>query len=584
VRVLYLVTATSAGEVTMSLTKKHSPSQGIGPAKQRLTKKSLVLALSKIDPSAEPTWFAVACILANVWGEDGRDFFIRFSEGGYWTAPYQNFSKKETNTKYDRALRGKTEQGKYSNIRNLLGMAGLKIDDVEFEEINTVVTDEVAQKAREVETLQHGYSLISLGGQVRVINNQEVALLRANEISHGINLYQRNDAILIMKRRLIAEGLSDSQLFINNFFVNPKTTVYEALAFHPIEQPKNVLNFWREPLAPLAGEGTEYIVDFLRDIICAGDNKATDYLLNFLAHMLQKPEVKPGVIVVLLGGQGVGKGTFFRLLQAIWKSSVMLVQDIDQVVGRFNSGLERCFVVCMDEAIFRGDRKASERLKALVTEPFFRIEEKYQPSRTIESFHRFFAATNSKHFGQVDIDDRRYFFLKVSSKRQCDHSYFTQLHKLISDRSVMSAFVHDLRERNIESVNIYERPNAEEHVLQRIKSLHGFPRFWYDFLVSERVKAEGCFIATMALKQLYTDYNQREEKYFPLQSNEISNYISEMCPSALKARQAGGDAYSQRGYNFPPLSVCREEFEVYFGAKLDWDIYPGDQPLHNSPF
>jgi hypothetical protein len=583
VQVLYLVIVTSAGEVTMSFNKKHLTSQGISPARQRLTEKSLVLALSRIDPSGEPTWFAVACVLANVWGEEGRNFFIRFSEGGYWSSPYQKFNEKEVHTKYDRVLRRKSGGGN-SNIRKLLKMADLKINDVEFEQVNRAVNDEEAQKTRAGGILQLNYSLISLGGQVRVINNQEVALLRANETSHGINLYQRKDAILIMQRLLVAEGLPMNPLFINNFFVDPKTTVYEALAFHPIEQPKNVLNFWREPVAPIAGEGTKEILYFLRDIICAGDNKATEYLLNFLAHMLQRPEIKPGIIVVLLGGQGIGKGTFFRLLQAIWRSSVMLVQDIDQVVGRFNSGLERCFVVCMDEAIFRGDRKASERLKALVTEPFFRIEEKYQPSRTIESFHRFFAATNSKHFGQVDIDDRRYFFLKVSNQRQCDHNYFAQIHKLIADRGVMSAFVHDLYERDIELVNIYERPQAEEHVLQRIKSLHGFPRFWFDFLVSEQVKNEGCFIATLALKQLYTDYNQREEKYFPLQSNEISNYISEMCPSALKARRAEGDAYSERGYNFPPLSVCREEFEVYFGAKLDWDIYPGNQPMHNSPF
>jgi hypothetical protein len=575
---------TPPSENSMPPNKRPSHSVTGQRLKRRLSENSLVSALSRIDPADEPSWFKVACILASSLGEAGRGHFLRFSEGHYWSELYCDFSQHEANKKFDRALRETGGREKVAGVRALLKMAGLKINEVTFENTTDKKDHEPDQEIRARELLQRDYALIILGGQIRVIKNEEIELMRANRLLRGVSLYQKRDAELMMRRSLSANGFAQSSNVIANFFIDPQTTVFEETAFHPLEQPTNVLNYWRSPVAAISGKDISEIIYFLCNVICAGDRSASEYLLNFLAHMLQKPEEKPGIIIVLMGGQGVGKGTLFKLLQAIWKGSVMLVQDIDHVVGRFNSGLERCFISCMDEAIFRGDRKASERLKALITEPFFRIEEKYEPARTIQSFHRFFAATNSNHFGQVDIDDRRYLFLRVSDQKRCDHDYFRRLNDLFADEKVIGAFVHSLYQRDLKGVNIFARPQATEHVIQRVKSLTGFARFWHDFLVREGVGIDGSFLSTDALLTDYGNYNSREERYFPLQSNELSRNIAEMCPSATKTRRAEAGGFSPRGYNFPPLSVCRREFENYVGDELDWDTFPGEQSKYSSPF
>ena len=54
----------------------------------------------------------------------------------------------------------------------------------------------------------------------------------------------------------------------------------------------------------------------------------------------------------------------------------VLVSDIEHVIGGFNASLERNYAVCMDEALFRGQKKAMERLKSFVTEPTITIEHK----------------------------------------------------------------------------------------------------------------------------------------------------------------------------------------------------------------
>jgi phage/plasmid-associated DNA primase len=117
--------------------------------------------------------------------------------------------------------------------------------------------------------------------------------------------------------------------------------------------------------------------------------------------MLQFPALKPGVMVVLLGKQGTGKGLFFEILHRIWPKTYLLVSDINQVLGQFNAALERNYVIVMDEAMFSGDRKSQDRLKSLITENTCHIEQKYQPSRTIESVHRFFASSNHSNFSNV---------------------------------------------------------------------------------------------------------------------------------------------------------------------------------------
>ena len=84
---------------------------------------------------------------------------------------------------------------------------------------------------------------------------------------------------------------------------------------------------------------------FLLNVICDGDESSYNYLINYIAHALQKPEEKPGVMIILLGGQGIGKGTFGRLMQKIWTSTYLQVSNIDAITGNFNGALERSFIV-----------------------------------------------------------------------------------------------------------------------------------------------------------------------------------------------------------------------------------------------
>ena len=328
---------------------------------------------------------------------------------------------------------------------------------------------------------------------------------------------------------------------------------------------------------------------FLREVICDNDPQTFEYLIQYLAHLLQKPEEKPGIMIVLLGQQGTGKGAFFTLLRKIWGGTTLLVSNVEQVLGQFNAALERHYAVCMDEALFAGDKKAMEQLKSLITEPKCRIEQKYQPSRTIDSFHRFFAASNNAHFAHVDRDDRRFLFLRVSSARQGDSHYFKHLFQAIENGADVGAMVHELMQLDLQSFNVRLRPKTKEHLSQKIQSLSGFDRFWYetlqhgvfpgDYYHSSSGWELGRFIATKDLIKSYKSFDKNAERYHTIQSQTVADKLGKLCPSAKKSRStSNGD--QERGYDLPHIDLARNDFDKAMGGGMDWGW---DTPKSTSP-
>ena len=430
--------------------------------------------------------------------------------------------------------------------------------------------------------LQQGFCLIKLSGEIFVLETAQLSQSLAVSGVSELQFYKRVTATLLMKRFLETQSFTDKPAdVIAAFMVSPKTKVYDSLAFSPLPTPPATLNLWRDCMInPIPGDWL-FIRQYLLEVVCAGDMGAYRYLILFLAHMMQKPEEKPGVMIVMLGGQGIGKGGFFRLLSAIWEHTTLLVSDISHVLGPFNAQIERSYGICMDEALFVGDKKSGDRLKSVLTEPTITIEQKYQPRRTIDSYHRFFAASNHAHFAQVDTDDRRFVFLKVSESRKGDAVYWNQFHKAVADPTILAAIVHDLKNYDISGFNPRMRPKTDAHGDQKVRSLNGFDRYWHevldtgiissgDPLSSDVAWQDETFVSTKLLMGAWQAYERQGGYRFSApQARDMHAAISRLCPSAKHNRRVVGSC-QQRGYILPPLPLARAEFANFLGGKVSW--------------
>ena len=439
-------------------------------------------------------------------------------------------------------------------------------------------------QANPLTLVQQRFSLINLSADIRIVDNQEVSDVLAGTKA-DVSFYKKPDGQLLIERHLETLPFpTKPKEVIKQFLVSPNTHVYDATAFSPHPTSPTTLNFWvGHTVTPAAGDWS-VIREFIFNVICDGDGGLFDYLIKYLAHMLQKPEEKPGIAIVMLSQEGCGKGSMFALLNAIWTRTTLEVSDVDHVVGTFNGVLERNYIVCLDEALFKGNKAGMERLKSLITEPTIHIEQKYQPARSIQSFHRFWAASNSDHFAQISQTERRLLFLRVSNKRKQDFSYFDTYYKAVSDPQVISALVHDLNSMNISTFNVRQRPSTREHLNQRLQSLSGFERFWFEVLVNGGYSfkddgtysstrftswSDSLFISTNTLQVAYQQYDKNAGKYGAIQTREIASTLSKICPSAKSERPTIGGK-QERGYQLPKLNIARKEYEMLIGNKLNW--------------
>jgi hypothetical protein len=269
-----------------------------------------------------------------------------------------------------------------------------------------------------------------------------------------------------------------------------------------------------------------------------------------------------------------------RLLEALWGATTLQVSDIAAITGNFNAGLERAFWVALDECMFHGDKKPQDRMKSLVTEPTIQVEQKYEPSRTIESFHRFIACTNHAQWGQIRSDDRRYLFIKVSDCHKQDTKYFSQLSKALNDGVTVSALAHYLINLDISKFNPRNKPQTAEGFEQKRRSLSGFARYWYEVLDKGSFDLGGdhypagslsyedeVLVLSQILTKKYKDYNQKAERYEAIQAKTIRTEIKVLCPSADTTKRKD----NKRGILFPKIEVARKEFEAFIGSTVNWD-------------
>lgn len=440
------------------------------------------------------------------------------------------------------------------------------------------------QQTSALQLVQQRFAIIDLGGDIRVVDRDQIADVLAGVHSGAVSFYKKVDGDLQLRRHLESSAIPcNPKQVVADFWISPGTVEYKSTAFTPLKTPSNTLNFWVGPTTKSAPGNWVLLRDYLRDVICNGDSKTFDYLIGFMAHMLQKPEDKPGIMVVLLGGQGTGKGVYFKLLKAIWPRTTVTISDVDQVLGKFNAVLERTFIVCMDEALFAGDKRAIDKLKSTVTEPCLQIEQKYQPTRTIESVHRFFAASNHDHFANVERDDRRFVFLRVSTNHQQDTTYFGVIAKCIEDPVTLGALIYYLKRKDLTRFNVRVKPKTNEHLTQKLRSLHGFDRYWYEVLSTGEFSGKGLscdlwstsiFLPTSNLLDAYREFNKNAERHSTIQEGQVAESIRRMCPSAQRNRKLVnkyGRSDMKRGYDLPDLKKARDEFSKFIGGSPEWD-------------
>jgi hypothetical protein len=358
--------------------------------------------------------------------------------------------------------------------------------------------------------------------------------------------------------------------------------VYEEIRFRPdIEgdfeefTPSNgtsrrYLNKWLGfTVSPKKGDWT-YFREFLRDVICSGNEENYNWLIKWMAHLVQKPGQITGAAVVLQGDKGTGKGTFANTIRSLFGEHAVEANSGDQVFGYFNGHLHNKVLVFMDVAIFAADPKVDSKLKTYITEENVAIRALYAEQKNPKNYLNFIIASNDQWVVPAHGDERRYFAVKVSNIHKKDHAYFGKIHKQMQEQEGLAAMLYDLLQIDItDFMPQKDMPKTEELTKQRVNSMSLTEHWLWNRL------RDGVLTLKQDKWEDAVDINELYDNFLDATRGEYERPIAKMKLLPEIVRLIDQDITTEREggmlmITFPPLDACRKGFDRVYGETEKW--------------
>lgn len=360
-----------------------------------------------------------------------------------------------------------------------------------------------------------------------------------------------------------------------------------GVVFSPNEEVEGAFNHWQGfAVEPDAKASCRKLLTHIRYNICKNNPEHYRYFIGWLAHMVQKPEEKPGVAVVLRGPKGAGKDTVGDYIKFIAGTHYVKIVQPEHLFGKFNAHQERCLFLHVEEGFFAGDKRGESTLKSLITSEVSLIEHKYANAFMIQSVLRLFMSSNEDWVVPASADERRYFVLNVSDKRRRDWDYFRAIRREMKEENGPAALLHFLLNVDLSDFNVRNVPDTEGLKDQKVQGLKNFEQWWYNQLFNGELDfdvfdPDGDDNVDWARERLYapkklirSSYESwmRTQRYAGSVQNaeQISHTMKALCPSAELTRRMI-DGQREYCYALPSLNSCRDDFEAWLGSRVSWE-------------
>ena len=241
-------------------------------------------------------------------------------------------------------------------------------------------------------------------------------------------------------------------------------------------------------------EQAKVFSDHILHIWCQGDANLCGYVLDWLAHVVQRPEIKVSVALLIRGEQGAGKGVVQEILRKILgRTHSSYFVNLSQMLGQYNGEfLEKCVLGIVDEVTLDKGFDYS-KIKALITEDTHTIELKYVAPYVVDNYTAFMFFSNHEHVMRLEPGDRRFVVLEAAStyagpETAASAAYFDNV------RGVwLEAVSHMLNTRDLSNFRPRAAPVTLATMQQKLMSLDTVSNWWMHCLRTGEVPAYNSF-------------------------------------------------------------------------------------------
>lgn len=180
------------------------------------------------------------------------------------------------------------------------------------------------------------------------------------------------------------------------------------------------------------------ILYHIKEVLCRGDEAVYAFYLK-RAKVILIDKKMSGVCAVLVGLEGGGKSctvdTFFGNLLVgsdisgtRSRGSYCMLTNLKDLTGNFNSLSVNRLYINLNEPGTASGHVVSGALKAIITDPMTRVEQKGLDTINIRNIANLDITTNEKDCVKTTARDRRYLILNTHDKHVGDKVYFAHLH------------------------------------------------------------------------------------------------------------------------------------------------------------
>jgi hypothetical protein len=197
------------------------------------------------------------------------------------------------------------------------------------------------------------------------------------------------------------------------------------------------------------------------------DKMARDHVLDSLAFQVQRPGEKVSHAILIQGMEGTGKSFIGQAMKKVLGPHNVTAVDSNELRSDYTGWIKDTQLVIVEEMMALGRRDLMNKLKPMITQPYFRINEKYVVQYEIANRANFLLFTNYEDAILLDHGDRRYFVYHSPAKPR-GAEYYDGLFQWLEDNA--GVVLHWLSKRDLSGFNANARPPmtaAKEAVIEK---------------------------------------------------------------------------------------------------------------------
>jgi hypothetical protein len=364
---------------------------------------------------------------------------------------------------------------------------------------------------------------------------------------------------------------------------HPERRQFQQIIFAPGQDFPEHLNLWRGfSIEPKPGDWS-LLRHHIEENVCSKRERETKYLFALMADSVQKLTERPGIVLVLRGKEGTGKGVFLRWWKAIFGQHGLQISHPKHLTGNFNGHLQDCLFLYVDEGFWAGDQKGEGTLKNLISEPEIVIERKGKDAYSTTNYLHIAMSSNEAWVVPAGPEARRYFVLDVAERERNNHDYFAAIEQQMKNGG-LEAMLYDLLHQQLDGVRLREVPQTQELLEQKLLSLSAVPRFWYGRLLDGGLAPGRDWIEYTPSREVYTRYLEETKDVGDRRRSVETFFYQELkalCPGIEKKKTTvdihlndfrGPNTKREQLWCFrcPPLADCRLAFEKFLSQPITW--------------